>query len=207
MKGQIGRQSRLLALCSVVILVLYGCVGTTQPLVDPRVAKVDPRLIGVWTTKHKGKDEPMTISRCPGSSLPPGVLAAREGVYALNSQFSLKNCAMFVTNTIDSPATRGYGFASVFLSGDPKQVRQSRGSTFCRYLVDRDTLKLWITNTEGAERLVESKRIKGTITRPNGAMGSPSIDLDDQSLIRYLKRTGGGALFSSKDLIVYKRKT
>ena len=208
-----------LCLLILAMIGLSGCSGVNKPLIDPKLATYDSRIIGNWDSASNGKIQHFTITRCTDPEAPSGLMVLAEGTFESAKGLAVKGASPdetqrnlthrlpFVVCSVEGQSGQR-DFASFLqdylqVPGQPKPTSLvERQSLVFAYMLKDNQILVSGLNHKSAEKLMADKTILGEGLNPE-----ESVTLDKESLITYLSKNSSNTLFpqSGEDVMVLKR--
>lgn len=192
----------LAALC----LLLTSCFDSTAPLSDPKTAKPDDRLLGVWRFKGESGEVNYYHFGRMGDKLPPALMRVVNVHHAADGKLRQADLLL-------SPTTLGdKTYFSLAEMKPPQLVRLEetgwtteavRGYLILRYQISGDAMTIQWIDGEAKRKAIEAGKIKGVIQKDrNGA--TPVHFTDTTENVAKFVAKEGDALFS-KDVLRLER--
>jgi hypothetical protein len=166
MKGQ--RYLSAMALIGVC-LSLCSCIDSKEPLCGPEDAKMDEELIGAWRAVSEDGASDYYFVGTAGDKLPPGVMRVVTVDYDKSGKLSRPGEMLAFSVTVGNHRYLNIAFI------DDKDLDQFemagwkpelvKGFLIVQYQVENDTLVVREMDPQAKRRLIESKKLKGTIDK------------------------------------------
>jgi len=201
-------------------LWMVGCSGVNKPLIDPKVATYDSRIIGNWDVSDKGKVDHLTVARCSDRDAPKGLMVMTQGTFDSTKGLPLvgatdaetkKNLTKgfpFVVCAVENSKGR-FDYASVLqdyvrIPGQPKPTTAAETQSLVfTYDIQADRVTVRGLDLAFATKLMAQKVLKGEGINPQ-----QSVILDKDSLLAYLSENPPNELFTgSKDNVLVMTRT
>ncbi len=153
---------RLLFLGVSVCLLASGCFDSEKPLSDPKTAKLDERLAGIWQEADKDHVTYYHVGQA-GDKFPKGVMRA-VSITHQQGQVKTLEFLLFPTTLGDKQ------YLNVVWASWLKQREEFEKKAdwsvvpfynICQYHVDGDKLSLRIIDGKAKEQAIKSGKIKG----------------------------------------------
>lgn len=193
-----------------VCLMMASCIDSKNPVSDPKEAKVDQKLLGVWRNTGKNGNVYYYHVGQAGDKLPGGVLRAVFVTHIKNGQvlrpgvFRLFTSEIGNSKFLNIPILDQNDLVRFDQAGwDAKLVK---GYSIAKYELKDDSLTLWHMNRDAKAKAIQMKIIKGEIKKSTGT-GPDSVYFTDTSenLAQFLADPENINLFDAKDSIRYER--
>jgi len=81
----------------------------------------------------------------------------------------------------------------------------ARSFYLARYTIEKNRLKIWLVNDDGADTAIKKGKLKGTVESQRRKMKHIKLTSSTEELRQYLLDGGDNELFSDKDPLVLKR--
>lgn len=199
----------------IALGLLGGCAYTTAPLIDPNIATIDGKLLGMWTRTEfdpktqTNKTSTFRISRSDQTSHPPGIMMQLNVKTESDNSMSLQESRTadypyFVTCTIPGPSGVSNSYESVFILWKTEGLSNSSSCLIARYRVNDNRLTLYECSTSVGADLIDHGVIAGKVSR-NSNGGVDTITFERDSFIKYMQEHDGDELFPTADALEFYR--
>jgi hypothetical protein len=195
------------------LLTLSSCLESKYPLTPVKEAKLDERLIGVWTSVrtendrggagtvylHIGAEEKTPISRVRDKP-EPGLMRFVCVDHGFDKRRSVlgtpASCRFFVSKINDEDYANLLGPTEPKESGEPPEKPYY---FFMKYKVEGDQLTLWAPDPELLEKAVKNGDLAGTVVR-KGRLKLEEVELTatSEQLTAFLKTEAGKKVFADQ---------
>ena len=158
------------ALLACLLVSCTACAVSTNPLSDPKEAKLDSRLIGVWRQERQGeKDRYYHVGRA-GGKLPEGMIMLIGATSDPSKGLEKVDSTTFgFTTTIKDSTYLNLAAAKndEFRAMKEKDWKPTMigGYSIFKYTLDKDVLKIRPMDLVAVTNAVRDGKIKGTIAK------------------------------------------
>jgi hypothetical protein len=177
----------------VVCLLGPGCNDSKHPLSDPRTAKPDNRLIGIWRERGGGVEMTDYYVGHAGKNFPDSVMRI---VLVTHGQGKVEPPEEYLAF---STLLGGKTYLNMVLDGDKRLVKllDDKGwkaevvdcYTLMKYQLDGDKLVLWMLDEDAKERAIKSGKVKGVVQRSIGTFTDTT-----ENVARFVAEAGDSLL-------------
>ncbi len=161
-----------LVLLACLPMVFTSCAASQNPLSNPKDAKADARLVGVWRGKLLGKDCYYHIARA-GGKLPEGVLVLRGMSSRLDGEMQKSESTVLGFTTTLKEST--YLNLTALKNDEYRELKENGwqptrigGYFIFKYTREKEVLKLRPMDLAAVEKAVRDEKIKGTLANETG---------------------------------------
>jgi hypothetical protein len=198
---------------------LASCIDSTNPLSNPKEAKVDKELVGVWQNMSENGDVGyLHVGRVGGAKLPDGILRLITAGHNRNGTLGSPGELLAFTSVLgknrflnillidnkdedDADAKDGddgNGLRKLEKSGwKPSLIK---GYLILKYEVQGDSVVFWTADQKVKRRWIEEKKIAGTVDK-NVAYFTGTTE----KLASLMSDPKNADLFSETSAMKYKR--
>ncbi len=191
---------RLLFLGLSVCLLASGCVDSENPLSDPKTAKLDERLAGIWREVGKDHTTYYHIGQARGK-LSKGVMLVVSVLHAKGEVSPLEYLAFPTVlggknylNVIHLPERE----LGMVLEGKYDWSEISH-YMILQYHVDGDKLSAWSMDAKAKTKAIKDGKIKGHL-ETNERMSESKFTDTTENLARFFTEAGDSLFSSEKPL-------
>jgi hypothetical protein len=152
-----------------ICLLLCSCIDSKEPLCKPEEAKMDSELIGAWRSSVEDGGDDYYHVGAAGDKLPNGVMRIVTVDYDKEQKLSRPGEMLGFPIAIGKKRYLNIAFI------DDKDLGQFemtgwkpelvKGYLIVQYRVEGDTLTVWEMDSLVKRRMIEAKKLKGTIDK------------------------------------------
>jgi hypothetical protein len=183
-------------LCLAVACLLYvGCDDLQNPLSDPRIAKPDDRLSGVWRYDWGKKQIYFHVGKA-GDELPDGVMRVafvlhdtEDGTVKSPMEALLFSTTIGTNTYLNLAPIEGKEQLKLLKEKGWKEIR---AYVLLKYKLEGDTLLLWKLDSDAKYHAIKDRKIKGVVNEKEGFVGIDTNKITDttDNVARFVAKAG-----------------